>query len=117
MKAEDPSHDQQSVLLITTNNQPHNQSLAKQRSLLLITAALVSVDWSSPVLGKPPGGRINTNVTIHYECVITALVTMMRLSRRSVWSLAVCVTAVMWAVEVEPRVTSQAATYKVDRER
>ena len=46
-----------------------------------------------------------------------ATVTMMRLSRRSVWSLAVCVTAVMWGVEVEPRVTSQAATYKVDRDR
>ena len=56
-------------------------------------------------------------VTIHYSCVITPLVTMMRLSRRSVWSLAVCVTAVMWGVEVEPRVTSQAATYKVDRDR
>ena len=46
-----------------------------------------------------------------------ATVTMVRLSRRSVWSLAVCVTAVMWGVEVEPRVTSQAATYKVDRDR
>ena len=42
---------------------------------------------------------------------------MMLSSSKSVWSLAVAVTAVLFAVEMEPREGSQSAAYRVDREK
>ena len=43
---------------------------------------------------------------------------MVRLfSRRSVFSLAVCVTAVMLSLEVTPRRTEQIAVYKTPKEK